>query len=81
MVRLSAWATHRHRSIDRGLTVLAFTRISSSAGIDVLDAQRPARCIKHRLRVVPVDRPTERFGPAAATILMFVPARVRCSVA
>src|SRR5580698_2216967 len=39
----------------------------------------PARCIKHRLRVVPVDCPTERFGPAAATTLMFVPARVLCS--
>src|SRR2546422_907371 len=30
--------------------------------IEVIDAQRLARCIKHLLRVVPVDGPTARLG-------------------
>src|SRR6516165_3148246 len=31
-------------------------------GIEVLDTQRLAGCIKHLLRVVPVDGPTTRLG-------------------
>src|SRR5258705_1109038 len=55
------------RRCHRDLVILAPGRPDGppqleEVGIEVLDAQRLARCIKHLLRLVPVDGPTARLG-------------------